>query len=70
MTPKVQGAKNVLEGDKHVANVEWMLMSASYPLLKPWSKIISQEADFEFEAEELLKDNSEAYVLLDPLFRV
>ena len=33
-----------------------MLMSASYPLLKLWSKIISQEEDFEFEAEELLKD--------------
>ena len=32
-----------------------MLMSAPYPLLKLWSKIISQEEDFEFEAEELLK---------------
>ena len=30
--PKVQTAKNVLEGDKHVANVQQMLMSASYPL--------------------------------------
>ena len=33
-----------------------MLMSASYPLLKLWSKIISQEEDSEFETEELLKD--------------
>ena len=32
MAPKVQSAKNVLEGDKHVANVQQMLMSASYPL--------------------------------------
>ena len=48
-------AKNVLEGDKHVANVQRMLMSASYPLLQLWNKIISQEDDFEFEAEELLK---------------
>ena len=31
-----------------------MLMSASYPLLKFWSKIISQEEDSEFDAEELL----------------
>ena len=56
MAPKVQTAKNVLEGDKHVANVQQMLMSASYPLLQLWNKIISQEEDFEFEAEELLKD--------------
>ena len=56
MAPKVQSAKNVLEGDKHVASVQWMLMSASYPLLKLWSKIILQKEDFEFEAEELLKD--------------
>ena len=55
MAPKVQTAKNVLEGDKHVANVQQMLMSASYPLLQLWNKIISQEEDFEFEAEELLK---------------
>ena len=55
MAPKVQAAKNVLEGDKHVANVQQMLMSASYPLLQLWNKIISQEEDFEFEAEELLK---------------
>ena len=34
MAPKVQTAKNVLEGDKHVANVQQMLMSASYPLLQ------------------------------------
>ena len=33
-----------------------MFMSVSFPLLKLWSKIISQEEDFEFEAEELLKD--------------
>ena len=38
MAPKVQSAKNVLEGDKHVANVLQMLMSASYPLLKVWSR--------------------------------
>ena len=55
MAPKVQSAKNVLEGDKHVANVQKM-MSASYPLLKLWNKIVSQVEDFEFEAEELLKD--------------
>ena len=55
LPPKVQNAKNVPEGDKHVANVQQMLMSASHPLLKFWNKIISQE-DFEFEAEELLKD--------------
>ena len=60
MAPKVQSAKNVLEGDKHVANVQQMLMSASYPLLKLSSKIISQEEDFEFEAEELLKDNQQS----------
>ena len=36
MTPKVQTAKNVLEGDKHVANVQQMLMSTSYPLLQLW----------------------------------
>ena len=60
MAPKVQRAKNVLEGDKHVAHVQQMLMSASYPLLKLWSKIISQEEDFEFEAEELLKDNQQS----------
>ena len=70
MAPKVQSAKNVLEGDKRVANVQQMLMSASYPLLKLWSKIISQEEDFEFEAEELLKVFSKAYVLSDPLFKV
>ena len=52
MAPMVQSAKNVLEGDKHAANVQQMLMSASYPLLKLWSKIISQEDDFEFEAGE------------------
>ena len=45
MAPKVQSAKNVLEGDKHVANVQQTLMSASYPLLKLWNKIISQEED-------------------------
>ena len=56
MAPKVQSAKNVPESDKHVANVQQMLMSASYPLLKLWSKIISQEEDFDFETEELLKD--------------
>ena len=56
MAPEVQSAKNVLEGDKHVADVQQMFMSASYPLLKLWNKIISQEEDFEFEAEELLKD--------------
>ena len=33
-----------------------MLMSPSYPLLKLWSNIISQQEDLEFEAEELLKD--------------
>ena len=54
MASKVQTVKNVLEGDKHVANVQQMLMSASYPLLQLWNKIISQEEDFEFEAEELL----------------
>ena len=70
MASKVQSAKNVLEGDKHVANVQQMLMSASDPLLKLWSKIISQEEDFEFEAEELLKDNLQSLVLSDPLFRV
>ena len=53
MAPKVQGAKNVQEGDKHAANVQQMLMSASHPLLKLWSKIISQEEDFKFEAKEL-----------------
>ena len=58
MARKVQSAKNVLEGNKHVANVQQMLMSASYLLLKLWSKIISQEEDFEFEAEELLKGYS------------
>ena len=56
MAPQVQSAKNVLERDKHGANVQQIFMSASYPLLKIWSKIISQEEDFEFEAEELLKD--------------
>ena len=51
MAPKDQSAKNVLEGDKHVINVQQMLTSASYPLLKLWSKIFSQEEDFVFEAE-------------------
>ena len=60
MAPKVQSAKHVLEGDKHVANVQQMLMSASYPLLELSSKIISQEEDFEFKAEELLKDNQQS----------
>ena len=55
MAPKVQTAKNVLEGDKHVGNVQQMLMSASYSLLQLWNKIISQEENFEFEAGELLK---------------
>ena len=55
MAPQVQNAKNVLEGDKHVANVQQTLMSASYPLLELWNKIISKEEDFEFDAEELLK---------------
>ena len=45
-------------------------MSASYPLPKLWSKIISQKEDFEFSAEELLKDISKAYVLLDPFFKI
>ena len=56
MAPEVQSTKDVLESDKHVANVQQMLMSASYPVLKLWSKIISQKEDFEFEAEELLRD--------------
>ena len=55
MAPKVQTAENVLEGDRYEANVQQMLMSASYPLLQLWSKIISQQEDFEFEAEKLLK---------------
>ena len=69
MAPKVQSAKNVLEGDKHVANVQQMLMSASYPLLKLWSKIISQEEDFEFEAEELLKDIQQSLCAIGSSFQ-
>ena len=70
MAPKVQSTKNVLEGDKHVANVQQMLMLAFYPLLKLWNKIISQEEDFESEAEELIQIFCKTYVLLDPLFKV
>ena len=69
MAPKVQSAKNVLEGGKHVANVQQMLMSAFYPLLKLWSKIISQEEDFEFEAEELLKDIQQSLYAIGSSFQ-
>ena len=69
MAPKVQSAKNVLESDKHVANVQQMLMSASYPLLKFWSKIILQEEDFEFEAEELLKDIQQSLCVIGSSFQ-
>ena len=69
MAPKVQTAKNVLEGDKHVANVQQMLMPASYPLLQLWNKIISQEEDFELEAEELLKDIQQSLCAIGSSFR-
>ena len=69
MAPKVQSTKNVLEGNKHVANVQQMLMSASYPLLKLRSKIISQEEDFEFEAEELLKDIQQSLCAIGSSFQ-
>ena len=69
MAPKVQSAKNVLEGDRHVANVQQMLMSTSYPLLKLWSKIILQEEDFEFEAEELLKDIQQSLCAIGSSFQ-
>ena len=69
MASKVQSAKNVLEGDKHVANVQQMLMSASYPLLNLWSKIISQEEDFEFEAEEFLKDIQQSLCAIESSFQ-
>ena len=69
MAPEVRSAKNVLEGDKYVANVQQMLMSASYPLLKLWSKIISQEENFEFEAEELLKDIQQSLCAIGSSFQ-
>ena len=69
MGPKVQSAKNVLEGDKHVANVQQILMSASYPLLKLWSKIISQEEDFQFEAKELSKDIQQSLCAIGSSFQ-
>ena len=69
MACKVQTAKNVLEGDKHAANVQQMLMSASYPLLQLWNKIISQEEDFEFEAEELLKDIQQSLCAIGSSFQ-
>ena len=69
MAPKVQNAKNVLEGDKHVANVQQMLMSASYPLLKLSSKIISQGEDFKFKAEELLKDIQQSLCAIGSSFQ-
>ena len=69
MAPKVQSAKNVLEGDKHVANVQQMLMTASYPLLRLWNKIISQEEDFEFEAEELLNDIQQSLCAIGSSFQ-
>ena len=69
MAPKVQSAKNIQEGDKHVAIVQQVLMSASYPLLKLWNKIISQEEDFEFEAEELLKDIQQSLCAIGSSFQ-
>ena len=59
MAPKIQRAKNVLEGDKHVANVQQM---------KLWSKIISQK-EFEFEAEELLKDIQQSLCAIGSSFQ-
>ena len=44
-------------------------MSASYPLLKLWSEIISQEEDFEFEAEELLKDIQQSLCAIGSSFQ-
>ena len=58
-----------MEGNKHVANVQQMLMSVSYPLPKLWSKIISQEEDFEFEAEELLKDIQQSLCAIGSSFQ-
>ena len=46
-----------------------MLMSASYPLLQLWNKIISQEEDFEFEAEELLKDIQQSLCAIGSSFQ-
>ena len=46
-----------------------MLMSVSYPLPKLWSKIISQEEDFEFEAEELLKDIQQSLCAIGSSFQ-
>ena len=68
MASKVQRAKNVPGGDNHAANVQQMLMSASYPPLKLWSKIISQE-DSEFEAEELLKDIQQSICAIGSSFQ-
>ena len=69
MAPKVQTVKNVLEGDKHVANVQQMLTSASYPPLQLWNNIISQEEDFEFEAEELLKSIQQSLCAIGSSFQ-
>ena len=69
MAPKLQNTKNVPEGDEHVANVQQMLMSASYALLKLWGKIISQEEDFEFDADELLKDIQQSLCAIGSSFQ-
>ena len=69
MAPKVQNAKNVLDDDKHVANVQQIMMSASYPLLKLWSKIICQDEDSEFKAEELLTDIQQSLCAIGSSFQ-
>ena len=60
-----------LEGDKHVAKskVYQLLMSPCYPLLKLWSNIISQQEDWEFKAEELLKDMQQSLCAIRSSFR-
>ena len=52
-----------------MSNVHQMLVSPSYPHLKLWSNIISQQEDLEFEAEELLKDIQQSLCAIGSSFR-
>ena len=49
---RVQVNKNILEGDNKVSNIQEVILSVRFPLIKLWQSIISSDEDL--EAEEVL----------------
>lgn len=69
---KVQNARNVLEGDKHITAIQQMLVASSLPLIKLWNNLLAtqhENNDYCIDIEEVVKIVQQSLCAIGSSFR-